>query len=1254
MKLFSGNKDKSDYGRNKDKNRNKYNDDDDESRRSGHRRDEKRNRMKDRDRSRSRYYSEKDGSDTRSSNSASNKYEDKRRDRRIEEGGEESLSEYRRRSSSLESKRSRNGRGEGRKRRDNDEISLSGSSRKSRYPKDQPKDQKRDRLDDYRRKEKNEMALAAPRDRRRSKSLCLRRIKEGSNYPSRDKDDEHSKRSKSRYRRRSSSIRSKSRRANDGDAYSTRSDSRVKSRSKSIARLDSKEGKKRRDNDEISLSGSSRKSRYPKDQPKDQKRDRLDDYRRKEKHEMALAAPRDRRRSKSLCLRRTKEGSNYPSGNKNDEHSKRSTSRYRRRSSSIRSKSRRANDGDAYSTRSDSRVKSRSKSIAKSRLGNENDAYSARLDSRVELRSQPKPYVPRSIDYSKDGSRTDEYGSPTYNRHKRLSLSPDSSRRSTVQTYERNGRHGDHDDTTSISEIASDGRRREERLRGGHRSRESADRQHNEQHAWESPPYIEDEYDHREVIKELPDVYLASSQHAVKGKGTNCKYATDAHYTGGGSSANNVELLSSQLQTDWRRGIPNDPNQALVQSLQYGMESSTIDISNSSHHNYQSAIVNSAPQYREQYTAIPATWRCNSCSNVNDKSRQICANCEVPVKTATQAHTNPAQVREMNHFAVHQSKMQTLNSPSQSSPRDTEQSHCNQQLTRSLGKGNSTSWRCDSCGNTNKQIRLCMNCGATQVPSKNGVCNGNVSSKDQRREGALQMNTIDEIDGHIKELHRRKNEEKIQKCDRSQAKGHPSNQINDRLPHHSQTSHGHKAVGTTILTVRSKSSPREISGSASRSPSRNQGKTIASAMDSWMCLDCHSEKMNYGPFCASCGTKSIVISKQAPPKQMQPPGRIPPRVSPTRQSVEVNYPPRKQISWNCKQCKYANDKQRECCEYCGANPMHKLQESPGATLQPQISRRCSACGNNNRGQNKCQCCRDQVFNNRIESQVSDPVAKVQPSSWRCACNHVNGIRRPFCEHCGAKKITLRHPRESTASKSAGPIPQCSLSNSILSEIKETKEKSQTSRNISGLNVLKRVPNRVQNPSQHVHTQDGQQQGKALPIHHKQRQSYGESHQAVSSPPCESKSIMMSSQYDVSLPPNHASSNRIPQSTGRPMVLADIKSGNVSLKSLKIPKAAERTTGKVSNLSEIKTGRDLKSVEKRKVLEAPSERPVSIFDQIKSGPQLKKVKKMKTSSIIVEKSAPSSALVGILARRKLMGVPKQDDSSRSGSDSDGWD
>jgi hypothetical protein len=824
------------------------------------------------------------------------------------------------------------------------------------------------------------------------------------------------------------------------------------------------------------------------------------------------------------------------------------------------------------------------------------------------------------------------------------------------------------------------------------------------------------------VIKELPDVYLASSQHAVKGKGTNCKYTTDAHYTGGGSSAKNVELLSSQLQTDWRRGIPNDPNQALVQSLQYGMESSTIDISNSSHHNYQSAIVNSAPQYREQYTAIPATWRCNSCSNVNDKSRQICANCEVPVKTATQAHTNPAQVREMNHFAVHQSKMQTLNSPSQSSPRDTEQSHCNQQLTRSLGKGNSTSWRCDSCGNTNKQIRLCMNCGATQVPSKNGVCNGNVSSKDQRREGALQMNTIDEIDGHMNELHRRKNEEKIQKCDRSQAKGYPSNQINDRLPHHSQTSHGHKAVGTTILTVRSKSSPREISGSASRSPSRNnglqnasyQGKTIASAMDSWMCLDCHSEKMNYGPFCASCGTKSIVISKQAPPKQMQPPGRIPPRVSPTRQSVEVNYPPRKQISWNCKQCKYANDKQRECCEYCGANPMHKLQKSPGATLQPQISRRCSACGNNNRGQNKCQCCRDQVFNNRIESQVSDPVAKVQPSSWRCACNHVNGIRRPFCEHCGAKKITLRHPRESTASKSAGPIPQCSLSNSILSEIKETKEKSQTSRNISGLNALKRVPNRVQNPSQHVHTQDGQQQGKALPIHHKQRQSYGESHQAVSSPPCESKSIMMSSQYDVSLPPNHASSNRIPQSTGRPMVLADIKSGNVSLKSLKIPKATERTTGKVSLLSEIKTGRDLKSVEKRKVLESPSERPVSIFDQIKSGPQLKKVKKRKfsetpnerpisifdqikagpalkkvekmdlsslsstkdgklcvdilsfnlfvylvfftnrTSSIIVEKSAPSSALVGILARRKLMGVPKQDDSSRSGSDSDGWD
>ena len=306
------------------------------------------------------------------------------------------------------------------------------------------------------------------------------------------------------------------------------------------------------------------------------------------------------------------------------------------------------------------------------------------------------------------------------------------------------------------------------------------------------------------------------------------------------------------------------------------------------------------------------------------------------------------------------------------------------------------------------------------------------------------------------------------------------------------------------------------------------------------------------------------------------------------------------ISWNCGQCAHANDDEHNFCKHCGSNRMTNLSlPAAGPPVQQQISFSCSSCGNVT-GRDGCKHCgynaqsTQQEYSEKTQNSISAvPGTFAQPMLWRCVCSHKNESRRPFCEKCGAKAIDKGQPRESSAPLQKGSIPQSALSRNILSEIKETKGKAQKPeyQNSSGKGTFSRLPSQKNTHVMHKQTKQ------------KKHRSYDNSRHPTSSSECESN--MRNLQYDVISPPSNVHSSAL-----NLRVLADIASGSASLKS---PNPTKKPTAKVSILSQIKKGKGLKSVEKRKLSEAPrKERPMSILDQIMSGPQLKKVEKMHQS------------------------------------------
>ena len=1179
LKLFGGSKNKAgSEGRDKI-----YNDDGGDSKRSEDRRVEQKNRMKDSDKGVSKNYE-----NGRLSKISPSEYREQRRDRRADERTSVS-SKYRRRSKSMESRLSRNDRDEGRRWREKDENSDSGQyrtrssslvSRRSRSV----KDSRKERLDggkDGGRKDKDELSRASSRYRRRSKSVGSRRRERGKSKDpnrvtedgSRRKDKDELSRASSRRRRRSISVGSRR---------------RERGKSKDPKRVTEDDDLKRSESRFMKGSSSVRsKSRKRRD------KDDGDVY-------STRSHSRIRSRSKSTAVTK-------------DEDLKRSESRFRKRSSSVRSKSTKRHDkddGDVYSTRSDSRIRSRSKA--------DDDVYSTRSDSRIKSRSKSVADSRNRVGMPVNGS----------GRKKTDVSSPDGSRRSEVERCGRKGRRGEIGERRR-NDIDSECTRRDELETSG--LRYGNERERGIGSILESKPYfggdisikipqgdgsvgrVYSEQNNARPVSynthggeaSVKDLALLLNSNAGPNSFSKSKQVIESEIgtiedlknrnTGSGSNINNVEQVPVVVPTYLRNGVQNQQTEALPMSFQCGSQvpANMRDLSRQSD---QRPTVSGAQSIKDSFSTQTQTWRCSSCSNVNDGGRLACANCGVALPLVKTALPDPnlSQVRHVNPsdqpVAMQHSNMYVPNSalvvnrshPSHSAHK---QHYVQHHITSSSAQDRPvTAWRCESCSNINEQSRpSCMNCGVEAIPSLKGK--GDACLDEDQVQSVMLTGGIHNGIAGININATNRNEEQGQARQTIHNKAYPSNQRHDRF--------GHQATGTTVVTIQSRGDPDRLHNpSHSPLPVRNDRhektkdsvNAFAASENSWTCLECHSGNMNSGQFCTSCGTKAGVSSKAS------------------LQSFPINNMP---ISWNCGQCAHANDDEDIFCKHCGANRMSNLSlPAAGPPVQQQISFSCSSCGNITGG-DSCKYCgcnaqsTQQEYSGKTQKSISAvPGTCAQPMFWRCVCSHKNESRRPFCEKCGAKAIDKGQPSESSAPLQKGSIPQCALGRNVLSEIEDTKGKAQK-------------PEYQKSPGKGIFSRRTSQ--KKTPVMHKQmkqnkHRSYEHSRQPTSSSECESS--MRNSQYDVISPSSNAHASTVPQSALNLLVLADIASGSASLKS---PNPTENPTAKVSLLSQLKKGKGLRSVEKRKLAEAPPmERPMSIFDQIMSGPQLKKVEKMDRS------------------------------------------
>ena len=1101
LKLFGGSKNKA----GSEKRDKTYNDDGGDSKRRGNRRDEKRNRMKDSDRSGS-----KNSENGRLSKITAGENKEQRRDKRADERTSAS-SMYRRRSKSMESRLSKNDRDEGKRCREKDEHYDSGKyrtrssslvSRRSMSVNDTRKERSTGDKDGGR-KDNDDLSRASARDRRRSKSVGSRRGERGKSRDPKRVNEDGSRRK-------------------DNDDLS-RATSRHRRRSKSVGSRRGERGKSR-----------------------DPKRVNEDVSRRKDNDDLSRATSRHRRRSKSMGSRRGERGKSKDSKRvTEDDDRKGSESRFRKRSSSVTSKSTKSHDkdgGDAYSTRSDSRIRSRSKA--------DDDEYSTRSDSRI-----------KSMSKSVADSRN-RVGMPVnVIRKKTDASSPDGSRRSE----ERKGRRGENDARGRKNKIDSDYTRHDELKRGG--LRYGNERERGIDSILESESYFGRERsvspqvdmsvgrvkyqknNGREAsVKDYAHSLNSSTESNSSEIGT-IGEGLESRNTGAGSNINSVEQVLVELPTYLRNGVRNQQTEALPASFQYASQEVATNMRDLSRQSDQRLTISSVQSIKNSVSTPTQTWRCNSCSNVNDGGRPSCANCGVALphmKMAALPDPNLLQVRQvdpsdqlaaMQHSNMHSALAGNISRPSHSDHKENCIQH---HITSSSAQDRSvTAWRCGSCSNINDKSRLsCMNCGVEAIPSLKGRGDDVPSNEDQVQRVMLAGGIHNGTAGiNINATSRIEEQREVRQT--FQNKPYPSNQRNDPF--------GHQATGSTVVTIQSQGSPDRLhntshsplpvkNGSHSPFPVRigrhfktqDSGNAFATSEKSWTCLECHSRNMNSGPFCTSCGTKAGVSSKTS------------------HQSFPINNMP---ILWNCGQCAHANDDEHKFCKQCGSNRMNNLS-LPAAG---QISYSCSSCRNIT-GRDGCRHCgynvqsTQQEYSEKTQNSISvEPGTFAQPMLWRCVCSHTNESRRPFCERCGAKAIDKGQPRESSA-----------------------------------LTAQKKTPV--------MHKQTKQRK------HH----SYENSRHPTSPSECESK--MRNSQYDVISPPSNVHSSAL-----NPLVLADIASGSASLKS---PNPTKIPTAKVSMLSQIKKGKKgLKSVEKRKFSEAPrKERPMSILDQIMSGPQLKKVEK----------------------------------------------